>query len=339
MPRLLLLAYGRETEYRRALLAVLSCWAWRPRQPLAATICTDQPAFFEPYLAGLPVAYKLLTPSYLTQARGPQQFVHRVKAQLVAEAFAEHPHDGLLFVDSDTFFSASPDGLLQRLAAGQPFMHLREYTLAEAVAIYAEFNQAQYPQKLLELLASRSFALGGQQVRFHPGLSSWNSGVLGLPRALAPLLPDIVALTDALYAGTGWFVSEQLAFSLAVQASGPVLASDHVIYHYWGKAQKALMDKQLASYFTPGFAALPLARRLGQVRQRLPWFRRQLAADTAREGALYALRRGRLAAGLKCAAKALLTKPLDAQFVRAVLRTLRRQLRLRSARQEARCES
>lgn len=336
MTRLLLLAYGRETEYRRALLAALSCWAWRPRQPLAATICTDQPDFFKPHLAELPVEYKLLTPAYLAEARGPQQYIHRVKAQLIAEAVAQHPHDELLFVDSDTFFKASPDSLLQNLAAGLPFMHLREYTLADAVAIYAEFNQAKYPRKLLALLASRSFQLGGEAVHFHAGQSSWNSGVLGLPHTLAPLLPDILTLNDELYAGTSWFICEQLAFSLALQATGPVQASDQFVYHYWSKSHKLLMDKVLASYFTADFAALPLAERLRRVRQQVPQFRQQLALDKAQEDALYALRRGRLAAGLKCAAKALLTNPLDGRFVRELLHVLRRQARLRRARQWAR---
>jgi hypothetical protein len=196
MPRLLLLAYGQETEYRRALLALLSCWAWRPQQALAATICTDRPDFFRPYLAGLAVDFKLATPEYLTKSRGPQHYVHRVKARFIAEAFAEYPTEELLFVDSDTFFIASPNRLFQDLAAGQCFMHLHEYTLADAVGIHAEFNQAKYPKKMLDLLASRRFQLGGAQVQFHAGQSSWNSGVLGIPRALTPLLPDILVLTD-----------------------------------------------------------------------------------------------------------------------------------------------
>lgn len=335
MPRLLLLAYGRETEYRRALLAALSCWAWQPRLGLAATICTDQPDFFRPFLTGLAVDYKLATPEYLAQARGPHHYVHRVKAQFIAEAFAEYPAEELLFIDSDTFFVAAPDALLHRLADGQPFMHQREYTLAEAVAIYAEFNQAKYPKKLLELLASRTFRLGGRPVQFHEKLSSWNSGVLGLPRALAPLLPDVLALTDELYAGTGWFTCEQLAFSLALQASGPVHASDEYVYHYWGQPQKKLMDGLLPAFFTPALAALPLAERLRRVHQQVPHLRRQMELGKVQEGALYALRHGRLAAGLKYAAKAVLASPLDARFMREVLRVLHRQTRLRTARQLA----
>lgn len=340
MPRLLLLAYGRETEYRRALLAALSCWAWRPRLGLAATICTDQPNFFKPYLAGLAVDYKLVTPAYLAEARGPQQYVHRVKAKFIVESFAQYPNEELLFIDSDTFFIASPDSLLQNLASGLPFMHEREYTLGEAVGIYAEFNQAKYPKKLLELLASRSFELAGEQVRFHPGQASWNSGVLGLPRALAPRLPDMLVLLDELYAATGWFTCEQLAFSLALQASeqagGPLQASDRYVYHYWGKPQKELMDKLLAKFFTPELAALPLTERLNQVRQQVPQYQQQLKLNKAQEDALYALRRGRFKAGLKCAAKAFWAQPLDAGFTRELLRVLRRQARVRSARQPAR---
>ena len=318
MPRLLLLAYGRQTEYYRAIFAALSAWAWQPHPTVAATIFTDQPSFFEPYLAGLPVEYNYLSESNLSKLKGPLQFVHRVKAQLIALAFLDYPTEALLFIDSDTFFMAAPDGLLHRLAQGVPFMHQHEYPLAEAAAIHAGFGQAHYPEKLLALLTSRTFQLGGQPVQFHAGQSSWNSGVLGLPRALAPLLPDILTLVDELYAGTGWFLCEQLAFSLAVQASGPVQACDQLVYHYWGQPQKALMDKLLLTCLGPGFAAQPLTQRLGQVRRLVPHYRRQLELDKAREGALYAFRQGQVVAGLKYTAKALLTNPLDARFAREV---------------------
>ncbi|GAB3636467.1 hypothetical protein GCM10027422_20570 [Hymenobacter arcticus] len=332
MARLLLLAYGRQTEYCRAVFAVLSAWAWQPRPTVAATIYTDQPGFFEPYLAGLPVEYHYLSESHLTELKGPLHFVHRVKAQLIAQAFLDYPTEELLFIDSDTFFLAAPDGLLHRLAQGIPFMHRHEYRLAEAAAIHAGFGQAHYPEKLLALLASRTFALGGQLVQFHAGQSSWNSGVLGLPRALAPLLPDILALVDELYASTGWFLCEQLAFSLALQASGPVQACNQLVYHYWGQPQKRLMDKRLLTQLTPDFAALPLPQRLSQVRQLVPQLRRQLALDQARQGALYAFRRGQVATGLKCAARALLSAPFDARFARELLLVLRRRVQLRNAR-------
>ncbi|RZK86656.1 MAG: hypothetical protein EOO62_40465 [Hymenobacter sp.] len=159
MTRLLLLAFGRQTEYYRAIFAALSAWAWQPSPTVAATIYTDQPSFFEPYLAGLPVEYNCLSESRLAELKGPLNFVHRVKAQLIAQAFLDYPTEDLLYVDSDAFFMAAPDGLLQRLAQGVPFMHQYEYRLAEAVAKHAEFGEGHYPEKLLALLASRSFSL------------------------------------------------------------------------------------------------------------------------------------------------------------------------------------
>jgi hypothetical protein len=334
--RLLLLAYGRQTEYYRAIFAALSAWAWQPSPTVAATIYTDQPSFFEPYLAGLPVEYSYLSENRLTELKGPLNFVHRVKAQLIAQAFLDYPTEELLFIDSDTFFKKAPDSLLQRLAHGAPTMHQHEYQLADSVSIHSGFGQAHYPEKLLALLASRSFRLGGQLVQFHAGQSSWNSGVLGLPQAMAPLLPDILTLVDELYAGTGWFLCEQLAFSLALQANGPVQACDQFVYHYWGQPQKVLMDKLLPTVLHSTFAAQPLSQRLSQVRQLVPHCQRQLALDQARQGALYALRRGQVAAGLKCAARALLTDPLNVGFARDLLLVLRRRAQLRTAWRRAR---
>lgn len=329
MTRLLLLAYGRQAEYQRAIFAALSGWAWQPELPLAATIFTDQPGAFTPYLAGLPITYQLLTPEILTALQGPSQYIHRVKAAVIAQAFQRHPAEELLFVDSDTFFITAPEPLLRLLASGTPIMHQREYTLAEAVTIYAGFNEAHYPQKLLSLLASRTFRLGAEQVRFHPGQSSWNSGVLGLPRALAPLLPDILALLDALYAGTGWFTSEQLAFSLALQADPalPLRSSDDYVAHYWGKRQKMLMDTLLNQQLTSAFSGLSLAERLRRVRQLVPRWHRQVQLDRNREDALYAFSQGQLTAGVKCTAKALLGNPLNARFARELVQMLFRRPR------------
>ncbi|MGI4873801.1 MAG: hypothetical protein ACRYFX_21790 [Janthinobacterium lividum] len=325
MTRLLLLAYGRPTEYARAVFAALSAWAFAPAGygQLSAVVFTDQPAAFEPYLAGLPVAYQLLSASLLAELRGPQQFVHRVKACVIAQAGQDYPGDELLFIDSDTFFVAAPGPLLQGLAAGAAYLHQREYTLAGAVGVYAGFQQARYPRRLLALLAERSFKVGGAQVRFDPSQVTWNSGVVGLPTTLTPLLPDTLALTDALYAGCGWFVCEQLAFSLILQAAGPVEPADAYVYHYWAQAQKTLADSLLAVELTAAFAALPLPARLRRVRQLVPTWHEQLEIHKAQQDALYAFSHGEYKSGVKCAAKALLAFPFDPGFARDLLRVLR----------------
>lgn len=325
MTNLVLLAYGRATEYRRAIFAALSFWAWRveAQADVRAIIFTDEPAFFQPYLQNLPVVYELLTPARLAAMQGLHHYIHRVKAEIIGQVFRQYPADNVLFFDSDTFFAAEPGPVLAGLAAGHTYMHLREYTLAAAVNIYAGFGQAEYPRQLLEVLASRRFEVGGRQVQFQPAQYNWNSGVLGLPAAVAGLLPDVCALMDALYAGSGWFTSEQIAFSLALQAQGPVLPSQAYVYHYWEKQQKVLADSWLEKLVTADFSGMPLAGQLAQVRRLVPQWHRQLELHKAQEAALYSFAHGQLQAGLKCTAKALLAGPPSGKFMKEIYRVLR----------------
>lgn len=324
MKQLVILAYGREVEHQRAIFAVLSFWAWYdgPKANVRTLVFTDQPAAFEPYFGGLPVQYELLTPERLAEWRGPDRYVHRVKLACLAHALHQHPGHDLLFCDSDTFFVAEADQLLQRLQPGTSLMHQREYRLEDAVNIYAAFHQAKYPRKLLALLDERTFLVGAQKVRFRKAQYSWNSGVLGLTAALAPAMPDVLALNDEVYAHTGWFTSEQIAFSLALPVLSRVLPAEQYVLHYWGQQQKQLMDSLLRGALTAPFAQLALPERLARVRPLTLKWQRKVEISKDREGALYALGQGELVAGLKCTIKALIANPFNGAFLRELWQTL-----------------
>lgn len=220
----------------------------------------------------------------------------------------------MLYVDTDTFFVADPAPLLCQLARGTALMHQPEYTFEQAVAQYAAFGQVHYPQRFLQLLATRTFEIDGQQWQFQGSQRGWNSGVLGLPPAVARLLPAVYALTDAFYAGSGWFTSEQLAFSLALPTRFPLERSDSHLFHYWGQGQKKLLDHKLTDLLAPPFSQLSLPARLARVLPLTSRWRRQAEVDRLQEGALYALGRGRLLPGAKYAVKALLKAPSTGSF-------------------------
>ena len=326
MQHLVLLSYGREAEYRRAIFAALSFWAHYRGAPTAvnAIIFTDNPAFFQPFLQGLPVEYVQLDADQRRAMHGPHDYVHRVKIGILHEVMQRHPGHDVLYVDTDTFFVADPAPLLRQLAAGTAFMHQPEFTLAEAVDRYAAFEPAlaACPPRLLQLLASRTFGVLGRERQFSGAQAGWNSGVLGLPAAAARLLPDVFALTDAFFAGSGWFTSEQLAFSLALPIAFPLQRSDQYVFHYWGGGQKKLLDTRLAGVLTTAFGRQPVAARLAAVRPRTRRWRRHAELDQLREGALYALGRGRLLPGAKYAAKALWRAPFNLAFPWRVVQTL-----------------
>ncbi|RZL13071.1 MAG: hypothetical protein EOO62_09260 [Hymenobacter sp.] len=334
MTQLVLLAHSREAEYHRAIFAVLSFWAWhkgRATGPVQAVVFTDQPAFFAPYLSGLPVRYELLTPARLAAMQQPHGYVHRVKAAILVQVAQTYPQDELLFVDSDTFFIALPDLLLQQLAAGATFLHKREYTITEAVGVYATFGQAHFPTRLLEVLASRRFEVAGAAVQFQPEQVLWNSGVLGLPAAASALLPDVLRVLDELYLATNWFTCEQIAFSLVLQAQTTLRPCDKYVFHYWGKRQKQLMDERLPLLLSE-LRALPLAERLAHVRQLIPRWQRTIELDRLHEGALYAFAQGQLLAGLKYGVKAWLIAPLNFKLAKGLWWSARKKARPREGR-------
>ncbi|TGE28669.1 PADRE domain-containing protein [Hymenobacter metallicola] len=324
MHYLVYLAYGRETEYRRAIFAVLSFWAHAPSPAPAARaiIFTDNPAYFRPFLAGLPVEYVPVTPDGLRAMQGPAGYIHRVKIAILDEVMQAYPGAHVLYCDSDTFFVADPAPLLRRVAAGSVFMHQPEYTFAAAVAEYAAFGQAEYPQQFLDLIARRRFSVAGTEVSFRPEQHSWNSGVLGLPAPTAPLLADVYTLTDAFYAATKWFTCEQIAFSLVLQHHQPLHACQQYVFHYWGQRQKQLLDGWLTALLSAEFAALPLLARCQAVRPLTSRWRRQAELDAIREGSLYAFHTGQTSAGVKYAVKAVLQAPFDLSFPKRVWTTL-----------------
>ena len=285
MTRHVILAYGRETEHHRAAFAILSFWAWYggPQPEVRTVVFTDKPALFEGSLAGLPVDYVVLDAERLEALRGPQQYVHRVKAAIIAQVFRDYPGSNVLFCDSDTFFVAEAELLLGSLRPGISLMHQREYRLLDAAGIYAPFHQARFPRRMLEVLDQQIFEVGGTKVRFRPTQYMWNSGVLGLAPDVAALMPDVLILTDAFYAGTGWITSEQNAFSLALQVKTRLETSEEYVLHYWGQRQKRLMDSQLTALLIPTFSEQQLYDRLTQVRLlTLKWQRTVFFATTAR---------------------------------------------------------
>ncbi|RSK49055.1 glycosyltransferase family protein [Hymenobacter rigui] len=319
MVYLTLLSYGGPVEYHRALGAALSFYAhYSGPEPVTMALFTDNPEFFRPYLRGVPVEYLLLPPERRLAMVGPDRYSFRVKICILQELMQRWPGADVLYLDSDTLVQRDPAPLLRDLQAGIAFMDQPEHTFAEAVVQYAARPDAAAPGRLIDLFGRQQFLVNGQWRQFTAGQKCWNSGVLGLPAAAAALLPDVLRLCDAFYAGSEWFTSEQLAFSVALPLRFPLRRADAYVYHYWSPAQKAWMDRELARLL-PGPAAPPLTTGLTT-----RWVRR-LVVEKLREGALYAARRGRPVPACKYALKAMVRTPFALTFVGRFIQALRLQ--------------
>ena len=247
---LVYLSYGNQIEYRRAIFSILSFFSWCGDLESSTRIIvyTDAPEFFQAFFGDREIEYYYLSPGLLSQMKGPDLFIHRVKVNVIKLTFENYPGENQIFIDSDTFFTADASALFKGINSGKSLMHVREYALKDSIQMFSSFNQGHFPKAFMKLITNHTFEVGAEPISFNDSDYSWNSGVIGLHSTFASSMPDVLNLTDRFYAGSKWFISEQLAFGLILQRKTEITAADNYIFHYWGKRQKILLDKLLAGY-------------------------------------------------------------------------------------------
>ena len=319
-------SYGQENEYRRAILSVWSFYAHvsdRYRQT-KTLLYTDNPAFFEQYFNDLPVEYLLLTAEQFKAFRGKSDFIHRIKIALIEDAFKRSGAD-LLYVDSDTFFTADPSPLLENLSQRAAFMHLREYSFADVSKIPLPSGAPFHA--VLKYIQNNDFSLsGGRRQKFSPALYSWNAGVMVLHHAHKSLLPDVYAVTDQLFDATGNHASEQYAFSLILQMHTEISPCDRIVYHYWYRIKKNLADHFLSRNIDTSWRKLLRNEKDAMVRKwtlQLPtYFENHLLM--IKDNAVQAFNTNDFRRGYTLAFRALIRNPFSITFIRDVVYHTRR---------------
>lgn len=230
-------AYGSPDILNEALLSILSYL----RQPAEATVLvyTDNPAHFQAVLgdeAG--VTYVFIEPAQWQAWRGEIDFVHRVKIKVLQHA-AAHYAGQLLYVDTDTIFTQSVAPVFAALAQGERFMHIGEGRLGDGNPLNRKINRA------LQQASGGPALVDGP---IGPSTRMYNAGVLGLRSLDAPLLAEVLALTEQLYRLYPKHVMEQLAFSVVWARSGAVREAAPWVYHYWNLKE---IRPVLAQLFAP----------------------------------------------------------------------------------------
>lgn len=327
MNNLILQSFGREGEYKRAILTILSYFTHIPA-PYADSrvlLFTDKPEYFAPYVSGLPVDYVLLTPEKIREMRGAIDFLHRMKIALIEEAFAKTTGN-MLYADSDTFFTANPLPLLDQVSEDKAFMHLHEYrfvrNLQDSTKTYHDF---------LDHVVSRDFELSdGSRLRVTPEHSSWNAGVMFFHPSHVRFIADVYKLTDQFYPASGSHASEQYAFSLMLQEHLRLEACDSVIYHYWYRIKKQIVDQFLDKELGGDFAGRPLHSKLEAVKRWTAMLPAHFEQHDwmIRDHAVQAFNDNQFSRGYKWAATFLLRNPMrHYPFLKDVLYHMKRQLR------------
>jgi hypothetical protein len=333
MTNLVLQSFGRENEYLRAILTVLSYYSYTslPLSQTRVLLFTDHPDYFAPFFDQLPVDYILLTPEKIKEMRGGIDFLHRMKIALIDEAF-DRAQGNILYADSDTFFIADPTPLMDKLSEDQCFMHLWEYR-------FEELRDQPLPagktfQDFLTLIENKNFWLAdGRQIKVDPQNVSWNAGVMFFHHSHVRFIADVYSLTDQFYPPTLNHASEQYAFSVVLQNSIKVQSCEKVIYHYWYRIKKQIVDDYLKKKLSIAWKEKPILEKLNDIKrwtQVLPkYFDHHVL--TYQDHAIQAFNNNEFWDGYQWTFKSLMKDPFKAKrFLKDVFYHTRRYLSLHS---------
>jgi hypothetical protein len=320
---LIYLSYGNESEYRRTIFSILSYFSWCP-DLIASTriiLYTDAPEYFRSFLSEKQIEYCFLSPELLTEMKGPEQFIHRIKVMVINLSFNSYPNEDQLFIDSDTFFTANATEIIDTIASGSSLMHVREYTIQDSLRIFSLFKQSQFPKSFLHYISSNVFRVGNEKISFDNRAYSWNSGVLGLHKDFSMYMPDVVKLTDLFYANSKWFISEQLAFSFILQKTTVISAAKKYITHYWGRRQKVLIEELLSSIFEEKYK--PELKSTEYIRQLTLQWKKKIDNDINVEQAVISISRKEWYSAFKKIVKITLRNPFDFTMYLTIIKELK----------------
>lgn len=225
-------------ECRYSLLKYLQVYNLQPPRSTGIYIYTDHSSAFADFLPFLPQLECIpVTEAMVIAWKGPQQFVHRFKIEMIRH-FQTRFSGNVLYCDTDTYITAPIEPLFQAIEAGRFFMHQFE----------GEIDHRRFPafRKWEKFLSTTPINYSGRQLAFSKSLCMYNAGIIGLQTSQTQLVADVLALSDSVYQQFQKHIAEQFAFSYCLQKAGTIKTAEHLVAHYWNLKE---FRKLLAAFF------------------------------------------------------------------------------------------
>ncbi len=229
METLLYLCCGEGPWVDEIVFSIHSAWRAAGTTELPTAVVTDVPASFDFEKLGLRVL-KVGPAEMDTWVRpfgrsDPVGLPHRRKI-LALERGLQELGGSVILVDSDTYFTATPSRLFERIKKGRSVLHMVEGNIGTM--------KEQTHRKLADLLAHKQLVdRGGRLIDFGPLPAMWNSGVVGLDAGDSGLLADVLHLTDEVYRRISIHTAEQFALGHVLGRHTRCAAASDIVYHYW----------------------------------------------------------------------------------------------------------
>jgi len=203
-------------------------------------ICTDNEKFLSALLPEW-IQYVSLTAEQLKAWRGNQDYLHRIKPEMLRFFSSNHPGN-ILYCDTDTVFLNSPLPLFEEIESGRVVMHRSEGHI---------HNQGDHPLFIKTSKFLRSYSFPNENVAYD--MEMWNAGIMGFNSARRSLFDQILPLLDDLYSKYKRHYMEQVAVSHFFGKLSP-LACDDYVFHYWNfKEFRTVLQKFFDEHYGEPF--------------------------------------------------------------------------------------
>jgi hypothetical protein len=216
--------YGNRSEYKLELaLSVISAIGQEKihadentSEKITYCVITDQEDIGYP----LPVEILRLEPGELARWTDNGTYNHRAKPSALLKAL-EHYKCPVAMIDTDTYFTKSPQKIFDDIDVANSVMHDFEYLIGNTPL------WAPLLQKIDGQICINGYTTDSKSPMF-------NSGVIGLAIENKHLLADALEINDGLYKITPIFNIEQFALGLALSTKTKLHICNQIVRHYWG---------------------------------------------------------------------------------------------------------
>lgn len=220
------LAFGENINHHlQVVFSVLSCLRYLRKQD-SVTIYTDYPCYYK--RLGEKVSISVLDKDLLDKWIAGTNYIYRAKIKAIEKSVKENPDTNLIFLDGDTILHKNG------------FIEIEEILNSGRGIMYRDEG---HPSKMKGPSLRMWNAMKGKTVDnctisiYH---NVWNSGVIGIPKnkncsivTMALKFCDLILKTDA-----KCFITEQYAFSIAMQHYCGLVEARQWITHYWGNKEQ-----------------------------------------------------------------------------------------------------
>ena len=188
------------------------------------TIVTDAPEYYKS-IENQKVVIEEVSQEKVRLWKGKENLIYRTKIKALEFISEQYPNYSLLFVDTDTFLFGDLSQVKNLLEENYIVMDFIEDLLCEI--------KTKSGKSLWRNLKNFDF----QKFYINQNNCLWNGGVVGIPQKILKEGIELSLFTCDLICqsfGNKYRITEQLAFSLALNELGDLKAADQEIGHYFG---------------------------------------------------------------------------------------------------------